>query len=45
MKTKDMPIWSVIIVITIALVLFWLSALVYGYVVDDLSSTPAPRSY
>ena len=52
MKIKDIQIWSVIAVISIALLLFWAGALVYTYVADDRSpapaderSVPAPRSY
>ncbi len=52
MKISDTPIWSVIAVITIALLLFWFGALVYSYLADDWSpkpaderSVPAPRSY
>ena len=52
MKIEDTKIWSVIVVISIALLLFWASALVYAYVADDRSprpaderSVPAPRSY
>jgi hypothetical protein len=52
MKVKDKQIWLVIVVISISFFLFWAGALVYAYVVDDLSPTPAdersvpvPRSY
>jgi hypothetical protein len=52
MKTKDIQIWSVIAVMSIALLFFWAGALVYSYVADDQSpapaderSVPAPRSY
>ena len=52
MKVGDTKIWSVIVVITIALLLFWAGALVYAYVADDRSpmpaderSVPAPKPY
>jgi hypothetical protein len=52
MKTKDIQIWSVIAVMSIALLFFWAGALVYTYVADDQSpapaderSVPASRSY
>ena len=52
LKTKGTPIWVVIMVISIALLLFWAGALVYAYVADDRSTMPAdersvpvPRPY
>jgi hypothetical protein len=52
MKIRDVQIWTVIAVISIALPLSWASALVYAYVADDRSpapaderSVPVPRSY
>jgi len=51
-KIKDMRFWAVVVVIIIALFLFWSSALVYAYIADGLKPTPAdersvpaPRSY
>jgi hypothetical protein len=41
MKIKDSRIWVVIVITVIALSLFWAGALVYAYVVDDVSPTPA----
>ena len=52
MKIDDTKIWSVIVVISIALLLFWAGALVYAYIADDRiamqadeRSVPAPKSY
>lgn len=52
MEAKDTRIWSVIVVIIIAILLFWVGTLVYAYLADDVSPTPAnersvpaPRSY
>jgi hypothetical protein len=52
MKIEDTQIWSVIAVVSIVLLLFWAGAMVYGYLADDRSPTPAdersvpaPRSY
>jgi uncharacterized membrane protein len=52
MKIRETQIWFVVGIIVVALLLFWVGAVVYAYVADDLSATPAdersmppPRSY
>ena len=52
MEAGDMRIWSVIAIIIVSIILFWVSALAYAYIFDDRSnapaderSVPAPRSY
>jgi hypothetical protein len=52
MTIKDIQIWSVIGITLVALLLFWAGALVYAYLANDVSPTPAdersvpaPRSH
>lgn len=51
-QIRDMRFWVVVVVVIISFFLFWSTALIYAYVADDLSlspaderSVPAPRSY
>lgn len=41
MTTKDTRIWTVIGVLILAILLFWAGALVYAFLADDVSPTPA----